>query len=630
MDEAITEYGPERLEGQGLDANQFESGDRTIEILLSKQPASDQVDFVATWRDGAYEVWARRGMIRFKRLIDSTGDLRFEIIEQIGENPIARQDPFALGTIGEELIAASASGFPTEDPNAAYIDTEALTYPHGYERIAQFFDSPRGSDLCVNQKCYAYGEQPGQHGALDVVQSRAPLAFAGPGIAVGRYRLDPRHVDIAPTIAHLLEFPALNGNQERLIYLKRQDGRVIDEIVNGAARPKRVYLIVFDGLSNSELGHHLEECGDEIPNIANLIRRDAFLTHGSTANFQSITWPSHSTILTGAWSGHHDIVNSGFYESRTRELVPVQASIFETERFLSNQVETLYEACKRVFGPHTLTASIHEPQGRGADHAVFERRIVGDKAKLKELTAELVGDMNPRWAAEANKSMAQEERIDARGLAQVLNLFAHCGDRPPVFVAHEFVLTDGAGHDYGPHHEAVREALRRSDARLGVVLRMLERRGLVDSTLFVITSDHGMASPRTKLKANPAREPQNHGIKGVFIEPMIYLRDMAVRCQRSRNRRALRVEVKDNDMNVESFKEPIAAARISLWCGSDAPLEKLTSFGGVAAFATPVHASNTELRLLVEHPDFNPRNLLADGSPLSIDLRRRLYASNLR
>jgi len=71
MGEAITEYGPERLEGPGPAADQFESGDRTIEILLTKKPALDQVDFVATWRDGAYEVWARRGMIRFKRLIDS-------------------------------------------------------------------------------------------------------------------------------------------------------------------------------------------------------------------------------------------------------------------------------------------------------------------------------------------------------------------------------------------------------------------------------------------------------------------------------------------------------------------------------------------------------------------------------
>ena len=46
--------------------------------------------------------------------------------------------------------------------------------------------------------------------------------------------------------------------------------------------------------------------------------------------------------------------------------------IFDTERYLNPEVETLYEAFKRVFGDDTITASIHEPQGRDADHNVFD------------------------------------------------------------------------------------------------------------------------------------------------------------------------------------------------------------------------------------------------------------------
>ena len=102
-------------------------------------------------------------------------------------------------------------------------------------------------------------------------------------------------------------------------------------------------------------------------------------------NFPSITWPSHSAILTGTWSGHHDIVNPTFHIRESRETIPVQGNIFETEGYLNPEVETLYEAFRRVRGPRTVTASIHEPQGRGADHAVFERRIVGDKARLRDI-----------------------------------------------------------------------------------------------------------------------------------------------------------------------------------------------------------------------------------------------------
>jgi hypothetical protein len=42
------EHGPERSGGQGLDANQYESGDRTILSLLSESPAAEQSDLVST------------------------------------------------------------------------------------------------------------------------------------------------------------------------------------------------------------------------------------------------------------------------------------------------------------------------------------------------------------------------------------------------------------------------------------------------------------------------------------------------------------------------------------------------------------------------------------------------------
>jgi predicted AlkP superfamily pyrophosphatase or phosphodiesterase len=90
-------------------------------------------------------------------------------------------------------------------------------------------------------------------------------------------------------------------------------------------------------------------------------------------------------------------------------------------------------------------------------------------------------------------------------------------------VAHEFVLTDGARHDYGPHNEGLREAIYGTDARIDKVLELLEAKGKLASTLFVVTSDHGMAAQDIALNANPTVEPVKAGIKGVFAEPMIYL-----------------------------------------------------------------------------------------------------------
>jgi Type I phosphodiesterase / nucleotide pyrophosphatase len=278
-----------------------------------------------------------------------------------------------------------------------------------------------------------------------------------------------------------------------------------------------------------------------------------------------------------------------------------------------------------------ITASIHEPQGRGADHAVFERRILGDKSRLKALTQEMSGDISPRWMADNLPDMRREEMVDIRGMAQVVNLFDHCGARPPVFVAHEFVLTDGAGHDYGPHHDGAREAIRRTDRRIGAIFDLLRAKGLYDSTLFVLTSDHGMAPQRVELKANPACEPASVGLKGVFAEPMIYLRDLIVECERARDLRSLGVTVRDNDHLPDGDHPPVAGVKIALHGRGDKLLaEAITAESGRVAFATPADMRDDELALRIVHPDFNSRTVRGDGAPIRPDIRGLLYGDAAR
>jgi hypothetical protein len=85
------------------------------------------------------------------------------------------------------------------------------SYPFGYERIAQLFDSPHAPDLIVSPKDWAFGIQPGTHGALHVRQARAPLGFAGAGVVAGLHDRAARAIDIAPTLLAALKFPKIDG-----------------------------------------------------------------------------------------------------------------------------------------------------------------------------------------------------------------------------------------------------------------------------------------------------------------------------------------------------------------------------------------------------------------------------------
>jgi hypothetical protein len=638
--------GPERPGGQGLDHNQEESGNRAILALLRDPEVADQMDLVITCRDASYEVWAARGMVRFQRR-DVDGRPEFTVVEQIGDNPIADQRHTPIATCAEELAAAAASRHPTEDTNRAFIEPAQVSYPHAYERIAQLFDSPYAPDLVISPKCYAFGQQPGQHGALDIVQSRAPLAFAGPGIRAGLYDDAPRHVDIAPTVCHAMGLPLIDGkdwsgrtaSQRGVtpdVYLQRQDGRVLDEILDRAGvgarhavplrSPDRVYFVLFDGLSNSELQHLLERDDPIVANLRRLLDRSARFRYGSTVNFPSITWPSHSAIFTGAWCGHHDIVNPTYYVRETRQALAPQGQGMMTEGFLGAGVETLYEAFHRALGPAAFTASIHEPQGRGADHAALERRVVGPRARLKALTADFVEAISPRYLREGHQAVHREALLDARGLAQVMVLFDDPTHPPPVLVAHEFTVTDGAGHEYGPHSDGLRTAIEESDQRLGQVLDMLEARGLFDSTLFVFTSDHGMAAQNVALGANPARHPARIGLRAVIGEPMIWLRDLDVQVEPAPDGRTGRVLVCDNDADLSGEKPPIEGADVLVCAPHGAVIATVTTNeAGIAGFVTPADLARHEIVVVVRHAEFNARHIRLDGTNVASDLRRELY-----
>ncbi len=636
---------PERLRGQGLDEHQQESGDRAIHAILT-DATGPQTDMVITYRDGAYEAWAARGMVRFQRLYAADGrGYEYRVIEQIGENPLANQDRKALATVDEELAASKASGFPGIDPNTAYVEPEHNAYPFAYERIAQLFDSPNAPDLVVNPKAYAFGRQPGQHGALDAIHARSPLVFSGPGIKRGALTDAPSlQVDIAPTIAMLCGFPLIDGmdatgrtSSERGVapdvYLKRQDGRVLEEIIDDVdvRRPERVYIFLLDGQSNTELKHRLEHDADAIPNLRRLIRNGTMFDYGSFTNFPSITWPSHNAIGTGAWGGHHDIVNPTYYLRETREVVTPQGQQFDTARFLGDGVETLYEAFHRVFGPWqgmsgAFTASIHEPCTRGADHATLERLVIGDRDRLRELTARYIGDTSPRWQADGQKGAVGESIVENRGLAQSIVLYTDDAHPPPKFMFHEMPLTDGVGHDYGPHSEGQRTALDESDVRIGRILDELAAQGLFDDTLFIVTTDHGMAPTDASLKATQVRAVIDAGMKAVTPDPLVYLIDMAVQLTKHEDGRTAMVEVLANDADASGERPPVRGAEVTLsGHGAKVLARARTDAGGTCGLPLPVDAGPSDLFVTVHHDGYNPRHLRLDGTPVREDLRELLY-----
>lgn len=654
---------PERLRGQGLDPNQHESGERAIVALLTDPRQGELTDLVMTYRfatdeegeheSGAYEVWSHRGMIRFERFYAEEGGWGFRVIEQIGENPVANQDPTALATIAEEMEAAEKSGLG--EPVKGWIAPEQISHPLAFERISQLFDSPNAPDIAMSPKSYAFGRQAGQHGSIDVVQSRAPLVLSGPGIRpeLRSTMTDTivAHVDVAPTLAKLLGMPLIDEkdstgrtSSERGVapdvYLKRQDGKPIDAVldVDGhgepKTRPERVYFFLLDGLSNTELKERLERDKESIPNLARIIEGGVMFRYGATANFPTITWPSHNAIGTGAWCGHHDIVNPTYHLREKRQTISPQGMQFDTGKFLNEGVETLYEALHRVHGkwdPNTkkgvVTASINEPCMRGAAHTTLDRHMLFDGDTIRETARAHKDDTNPRWKEDDQQSCYRASGVDIQGLAQSLLLLGSDEMPPPIFTFHEFSLTDGVGHDYGPHSPAVFDAMVETDKRVGKILSLLDQRGLFDSTLFVISTDHGMASINTELAADQTQSVPDAGIRSVATMPLVYLIDMDVTVEAQADGRTVRVTVLENDVDERGERPTVEGAEVEVvGPGGKVLAETKTDGFGVAGLSFPADEDPGSLVINVKHDKFNHRHLRLDGSNvMEVDARARLY-----
>ncbi|MDP3768270.1 MAG: alkaline phosphatase family protein, partial [Dehalococcoidia bacterium] len=417
----------------------------------------------------------------------------------------------------------------------------------------------------------------------------------------------------------------------------RQDGKPIEHVLDLdpnrelRTRPERVFILHLDGLSNSELHWRLENDATAIPNVRRIIDRGHVLRYGSIVTFPSITWPSHNTIGTGCWGGHHDIVNPTYYLRETREVVTPQGQQFDTAKYLSHDVETLYEAFHRVYGPWqgdrgAFTAAIHEPCTRGADHSVLERRIIGNRDRLRATTQECSADISARWLTDGHEKLQNIAIIDNRAIAQVLVLYTEDTHPVPMFTFCELTLTDSVGHDYGPHTDGLREALDETDKRIGRLLRVLDERALFESTLFVITADHGMAATRTELAANQVDLLPREGMKAVVPPPLVYLLDMAVEVQHSLDGRTATITVLVNDVDPSGEQPPVAGAEITVsGPGTEVLARATTDAYGVAGVPLPVELGPEQVHITVHHKGYNPRHLRLDGSNVTLDLRELLY-----
>lgn len=470
-----------------------------VEVVLRRSPEGE----------GTYEAANVDGRVRFRRRDEGTG-WAFDVLAAEGRNPLADQADDRFSPLADER----ANPYP---------DRLANSYPNAYEQVAQLFDSPEAPDLvAIHTSAHNWEDQGGhrgEHGSISVIQARAPFVLAGAGVRQqGLVPRSCRLVDIAPTVLALLgaepgEGTALNGTVRDDAYLRRQDGEALIDLLDGGPRPRHVVGFLLDG-ANANVLYAMAASG-EAPNVARLLEMGVGFGHGAMSSLPTVTLANHTAILTGAYPGHHGILNNAWWDRQRNEQVITNSPahwLTAMER-LDPGVETLYDAVKRHF-PGSLAVALNEPCDTGADHSVFDLMRRGESIDRPPPVEELphVTDRFVRPVKEYRWSTL----IDHLAAQQAVEIWqgSHRGvDWPiPTFTWVNFSLTDAAFHEGGPYSDIAAASVHDTDARIGDVLAAVEGAGVFDQTAFFVTADHGMEESDPSCTGNWAEALDASGV----------------------------------------------------------------------------------------------------------------------
>ena len=354
---------------QGLNASEEKVFTKALRLLLT----NPDVDLVITMRRAkkpqagcrkrgtVYWVYAARGTICFTRRVSGRA-WKFDVQIVKGKNPISRQSATVLKTLAEERAASSITA-DAEPRNL--IRSSAITYPYAYERIVAELDSPRAGDFMIVPANTADRGGPGAHGHPGLPQSRTTLILSGRGARrsplsrKAEAKLKIKNVDVAPTVARALGVNPyfadtgevarlLNGTPSETALLERQDGRVLNQLIEPVYN---TFVVVIDGLRPEDVTPTL------MPNLTSLLSDECAPGGVCAAEYETAraimvteTNSNHVAMMTGAYAAKSGMVANDTLDRKTGEQISL-------DRPELNLAETLFDAIERQ-KPWLSTAAV--------------------------------------------------------------------------------------------------------------------------------------------------------------------------------------------------------------------------------------------------------------------------------
>lgn len=256
-----------------------------------------------------------------------------------------------------------------------------------------------------------------------------------------------------------------------------------------AALAEPVLLISIDGLRPADV-IEAEKRGLAIPNLRRFVREGAYAS-GVIGNLPTVTYPSHTTLLTGVAPARHGIVGNTTFD-------PKQINQGGWYWYAADiKLPTLWDAAAKA---GMTSANVHWPVSVGANSVRWNlpqmwRTGHADDAKLVSALSSpglydaLEHDCGP-YAAGIDESIAGDE-TRAKFAVRLIER------NKPGFITVYLTALDHEQHAFGPGTPEAHAVLERIDRKVGELIAA-QQKAHADGVVAVV-SDHGFSATDTEI-----------------------------------------------------------------------------------------------------------------------------------
>ena len=258
----------------------------------------------------------------------------------------------------------------------------------------------------------------------------------------------------------------------------------------------KVVVISLDGFP----AYALEDPKLPIPTLRELIRNG--VSAPMTAINPTVTWPNHTTMVTGVRADEHGLLTNGTIV-HTGAWPPVKVEpLIEKEKMV--HVPTVYDA---AYAAGLTTAQVDWVainKARTITWAFSEWASADGPLEREMLAKGVITASDLQGFEKAN--ILFRDQIWTRAAAYLIKQH-----QPDLLLFHLLSL-DSVHHQYGPNTLAGRAAIAFLDSCVEKIVAAVHEAGLADRTTFLIVADHGFKA-YTKI-VRPGNALDAAGLKG--------------------------------------------------------------------------------------------------------------------